>query len=206
MGGSVVSAQSAVNISVSLGIITTDPKVILISPEPHADIKSPTDIIASITDPDPLDLTWETRFAPVGTQDFRVIGSGMGTVDAAPVGKFDPTLLANDTYRVEINWKKGPRKGGIFFDYSVSGNLKVGNFRLEFVDLQVPLAGIPITIKRVYDTLDLRKGDFGVGWTLGYPGAVRDSAPAGTAFSLRSRVYVTMPDGRKMASNSHRYR
>lgn len=197
-GGSVVSAHDAVDISISLGIITTDPKVTLISPEPHADIKSPTDIIATITDPDPLDLTWETRFAPVGTEDFRVIGSGVGTVDAAPVGRFDPTLLANDTYRVEINWKKGPKTGGIFFYYSVSGNLKVGNFRLEFVDLQIPLAGIPITIKRVYDTLDLRKGDFGVGWTLGYPGAVRDSVPQGQAFSLRSRVYVTMPDGRRI--------
>lgn len=198
LGGSVVSAHDAVDISVSLGIITTDPKVTLISPEPHADIKSPTDIIASITDPDPLDLTWETLFAPVGTEDFRVIGSGAGTVDAAPVGRIDPTLLANDTYLVKINWKKGPRTGGIFFSYSVSGHLKVGNFRLEFTDLQVPLAGIPITIKRVYDTLDLRKGDFGMGWTLGYPGVVRDSAPAGTAFSLRSRVYVTMPDGRRI--------
>ncbi|MBV6465470.1 MAG: hypothetical protein PGMFKBFP_00747 [Anaerolineales bacterium] len=198
VGGSVVSARSAVNITVSLGIITTDPVVTLISPEAHADIKTPTDIIASITDPDPLDLTWETRFAAVGTQDFRVIGSGAGTVNAAPVGRFDPTLLVNDTYRVEINWKKGPRTGGIFFYYSVSGNLKVGNFRLEFVDLQIPLAGIPITIKRVYDTLDLRKGDFGVGWTLGYPGVVRDSAPEGEAFSLRSRVYVTMPDGRRI--------
>jgi len=77
-GGSVVSAHDAVDISISLGIITTDPKVTLISPEPHADIKSPTDIIATITDPDPLDLTWETRFAPVGTEDFRVIGSGAG--------------------------------------------------------------------------------------------------------------------------------
>lgn len=197
-GGSVVSAHDAVDISVSLGIITTDPKVTLISPEPHADIKSPTDIIASITDPVPLDLTWETLLAPVGTEDFRMIGSGVGTVDAAPVGRFDPTLLANDTYLMKINWKKGPRTGGIFFSYSVSGHLKVGNFRLEFTDLQVPLAGIPITIKRVYDTLDLRKGDFGMGWTLGYPGAVRDSAPAGTAFSLRSRVYVTMPDGRRI--------
>lgn len=198
LGGSVVSVHDAVDISVSLGIITTDPKVTLISPEPHADIKSPTDIIASITDPDPLDLTWETLFAPVGTEDFRVIGSGAGTVDTAPVGRFDPTLLANDTYLVKINWKKGPRTGGIFFSYSVSGHLKVGNFRLEFTDLQVPLAGIPITIKRVYDTLDLRKGDFGMGWTLGYPGAVRDSVPQGQAFSLRSRVYVTMPDDRRI--------
>ena len=32
------------------------------------------------------------------------------------------------------------------------GEAKIGNFRLEFSDLQIPLAGIPVSVTRVYDT------------------------------------------------------
>src|SRR5262249_51373955 len=49
----------------------------------------------------------------------------------------------------------------------VSGRLKLGNFRVSFTDLTVPVAGIPITVSRTYDTLqsDTRK-DLGYGWRL----------------------------------------
>jgi hypothetical protein len=38
---------------------------------------------------------------------------------------------------------------------------------LAFNDLSVSLAGLPIQVSRSYDSRDKRKGDFGVGWTLG---------------------------------------
>ena len=48
----------------------------------------------------------------------------------------------------------------------VDGNMKVGNFSLSFTDLQIPMAGIPITVTRTYDSRDKVRGDFGVGWRL----------------------------------------
>ena len=51
---------------------------------------------------------------------------------------------------------------------SVVGKLRVGNFHVEFTDLSLPLAGIPIEISRVYDTLNASdEGNFGFGWQLG---------------------------------------
>ena len=38
---------------------------------------------------------------------------------------------------------------------------------MSFLDLTVPVAGVPIDVIRTYDSRDKRKGDFGVGWNLG---------------------------------------
>jgi hypothetical protein len=32
----------------------------------------------------------------------------------------------------------------------VAGDLKLGNFRLSFTDLSIPVTGIPITLTRTY--------------------------------------------------------
>jgi len=50
--------------------------------------------------------------------------------------------------------------------YQLEGEMKVGNFTISFNDLTIPVAGIPITITRTYDSRVKTKGDFGVGWTL----------------------------------------
>lgn len=50
--------------------------------------------------------------------------------------------------------------------YEVDGQAKVGNFSISFEDLTIPVAGVPITITRTYDSRNKAKGDFGVGWTL----------------------------------------
>jgi RHS repeat-associated protein len=48
----------------------------------------------------------------------------------------------------------------------VQGGMKVGVFTLSFVDLQIPVSGIPITVTRTYDSRIKSTEDFGVGWTL----------------------------------------
>ena len=51
----------------------------------------------------------------------------------------------------------------------VDGRLKLGNFTLAFTDLTIPVAGIPITITRTYDTSRAGdQGDFGYGWQVGF--------------------------------------
>jgi YD repeat-containing protein len=50
--------------------------------------------------------------------------------------------------------------------YRIDGMAKVGNTRLSFTDLSIPVAGIPITIVRTYDSRVKAREDFGIGWTL----------------------------------------
>ena len=79
--------------------------------------------------------------------------------------------------------------------------------QLSATDLTIPVAGIPITITRSYDSLNAGKSmDFGYGWRLGFGDAklevdLVNGADVGwgglTAFLDGTRVYVTMPGGER---------
>ena len=90
-------------------------------------------------------------------------------MQAATLGTFDPTMLPNGPYVIRLMAQDAngliTAQGVIV---NVTGEAKIGNFHLEFTDLQVPLAGIPITVTRIYDTMQAGdEGDFGYGWSLG---------------------------------------
>ncbi len=178
-------------------------------PPPESVITTPTQIRATITDDTPQFLTWVVQIARAGTEEFTTIGSGSGAVSNAVVATLDPTLLPNDLYRVRIIGNDALQTGGVEFRYSIAGELKLGNFRMTFTDLTIPVAGIPIVVTRLYDSLDAPGGDFGPGWRLALPGKVADGeaeAAAGdplgflldTPFTANTRVYVTRPDGRRV--------
>jgi RHS repeat-associated protein len=182
----------------------------IVSPAPGSIITAPVDIVANITDNTPQVLTWEVKFAPLGSDQFTVIGSGFSEVSAGVVATFDPTVLPNDVYRIQIVGNDGAQTGGIEFQYGVAGSYKPGRFTLSFTDLAVPVAGVPLVITRSYDSYDTRPGEFGAGWRLGLSGNVTDSAAesrtgnlfvdqlANEAFTRTTRVYVTRPDGERI--------
>ena len=50
---------------------------------------------------------------------------------------------------------------------TIKSTLKLGNFSLSFSDLEVPVAGFPITVSRTYDALRASQpGDLEYGWKL----------------------------------------
>ena len=46
----------------------------------------------------------------------------------------------------------------------VFGNLKLGRYVTTYQDLNVPVNGFQMQVRRTYDSIDKRVGDFGVGW------------------------------------------
>ncbi len=137
---------------------------------------------------------------------FHEISRGTSSVIAGVLGKWDTTLLENDEYvfKLEVtdefnNFAAVERAVG------VSGNFKLGNFRLSFADITVPVAGIPITLARTYDTLRAdRDGELGFGWSLEYRNAnLRTGlAKSGledlgiyTALKVGTKVYLALPGG-----------
>ncbi len=188
------------------------PVVTLQSPLPGLVAFAPLDVIATITDNSPEVLTWEVRLGPAG-EALRVIASGTGAVDAATVASIDTTLLHNGQYRVQIEASDGLQTGVSEVELGVAGDYKLGNFTVSFVDLVLPVAGIPLSIGRTYDTLDAEaglSGDVGVGWHLTLSGDVSDTEAeaSGTGgglgilsaepYTLRTRVYVTKPNGERV--------
>ena len=78
-------------------------------------------------------------------------------------------MMLNDLYNVLLTvYDRGGKTTTDFTTVQVSRDLKVGNFTLGFTDIDLPLAGIPITVDRVYDSRDQQQGDFGIGWRLDY--------------------------------------
>ncbi len=196
---------------------TSGPQVDLISPAPGATITYLTDVVATVTDSD-LEY-WRVEYARGDLAsmdhiadfdpDYVVLAEGTSEVTNEVVAVFDPTLLANNSYVLRViaqDTNGNINAKGV--TVGVSGDAKLGNFHMEFTDLSIPLAGIPIQINRVYDTLGAEvEGDFGYGWQLGIQdGDIYETVPvtdelvsfAATPFRVDTRVYVTNPEGRRV--------
>ncbi|MES1240686.1 MAG: RHS repeat-associated core domain-containing protein [Acidobacteriota bacterium] len=110
---------------------------------------------------------WELRYRSLDGGDWVTIGAGTGPVTGGRLGTFDPTLLLNGLYEIELSALAADGDGVSYSTHVVvEGQQKIGNFTVSFVDLEVPLAGIPIQVVRTYDSREKRSLDFGHGWTL----------------------------------------
>ncbi|MCI0636354.1 MAG: DUF6531 domain-containing protein, partial [Actinobacteria bacterium] len=192
------------------------PVVTIHSPTPQSVITAPVDVIMTISDdtedgaPGSGPLTWAVEVAPAGSDAFETIGSGSGEVASEVLAALDPTMRPNGIYRLRVTGNDGVQIGGLEYEISIAGDLKLGNYTMSFVDLVAMQGGLPIVVSRRYDTLDTSAGDFGAGWRLGLAGEVEDQAVesntgsglvdlfAAEPFHPGTRVYVTRPDGRRV--------
>jgi RHS repeat-associated protein len=186
--------------------VNSPPTISFDSPASDGVITAPTPVVGSVVDSHLLYYT--LSIAPLGSDNFTEIATGTSPVSHGTLGTFDPSLLSNDAYDLRLYAKNtGGYDSTLDETVNVAGNLKLGNFRLSFNDLTIPVAGIPITVTRTYDSLNAGSSeDFGYGWTLDYRDAnLRTSvAPTGaeadlvyTPFTTRTRVYVTLPGGQR---------
>ena len=183
-----------------------------------------TEVFATIDD-DGVIAKYTIDYAPVGAVDLNDIAGndpdwiqiddGTESVTNSRVATFDPTSLANDQYvlRIVAHDDGGNASAHAVF-ISVEGNAKLGQFSLEFTDLSIPLAGIPIQITRRYDSFQSTdEGDFGFGWSLGVQDAdIAEAGARGARGALRgggsgindtfvpdvTRVYLTDPAGQRI--------
>lgn len=180
------------------------PDVQITSVSNNATVSGLVDIIGTAAAPDFESYTLSYRRADDTT--YKTILNGATQVVAGSLGKWDTTLLENDNYvlKLEVVDTFGSF-AATEVEVSVTGLLKLGNFRLSFEDLTIPVAGIPLTVIRTYDSLRADKaGDFGYGWRLEFRNAdLRTSLPKSgledlgiyTPFKTGARVYITLPGG-----------
>jgi RHS repeat-associated protein len=99
--------------------------------------------------------------------EVRVLNSNV-TGGAATKATFDPTLLANGEYIIRlVGRQSNGNQQTSLIAVNVTGDNKPGRVTKFVTDLTVPLAGMPISISRKYDSLERGKSsDFGYGWSL----------------------------------------
>ena len=161
-------------------------------------------MVGSITD-DNLD-SYTIEISRYGTQQWTTLAEVATDSITGTLATIDTTLLETDAYTLRITARDvNGLSATVERSIELSGQAQIGNFRQEFVDLQLPLAGVPITITRVYDSLKSDvSSDFGFGWSLGagYDPQIREAAPfnpgenilgmfAATGFKKGTRVYIT---------------
>lgn len=179
------------------------PEVTLTSPTPGALIQTPTEFVGSITDPrtnPTVPLSWTAELRRSGDTTGFPVGHGTGPVDNSRIGSIDPTLLTSDAYNLWVDVTMNGTVFSFYFPYDIRSNLQLGEFTIATTDLTVPVSGFPIDITRQYRSFDTQTGEFGHGWRLRLPGKVVDSASEDPleAFSSRTRVFVTRPDGKRV--------
>ena len=200
---------------------TKAPLVSITSPEIGASVTSIVPIIGTIDDPENHLWYWRTYYArldlidvnsiDLSDPDLVQIAQGTNEVINAEIAKFDPTKLDNDAYVILVAAFDVNGSGYVAATIvNLEGNVKLGQFNLDFTDLSIPLAGIPIQVTRTYDTRQAgREGDFGYGWSLGVQDArILEMAAVGASGAFgngegtfvpdKTKVYLTNPSGQRV--------
>ncbi|MEO1034861.1 MAG: Ig-like domain-containing protein [Pseudomonadota bacterium] len=194
---------------------TEAPTVDLLMPGNEQEVTAPTDIIGTVIDDNLSDWTVFLLEANRPTSEAIVLATGTNTFTDGVIGQIDPTMLLNGLYKVTLQAEdESGNVSAITRAIRVTGNMKVGNFSISFEDLSVPVAGIPISVTRTYDSRQRNKSqDFGFGWTIDYQNVrVQESRDLGFSWTISQErfglfgqtcvrpngnptVTVTLPDG-----------
>ncbi|MBX9253632.1 tandem-95 repeat protein [Desmonostoc muscorum CCALA 125] len=167
-----------------------------------------TDIFGQVTDTDDNLKDYVLEVAPIGTDNWITMFKGSAEVASSnSLGKFDPTFIADGTYQVRLTATDDTGLSssiGGEIDV-VSGQLKLGEFKLSFTDLEIIVGSLPITLRRTYDSLALdATSDVAPGWALDYQNvdlrtslgkdqSLIDYGIPSNAFDDRTKVYITIP-------------
>ncbi len=146
-----------------LGPVTGAPPVVTItSPAEAQEITGLTTVTGTVSSPNLA--SWTLDYLASGSTEFTSFAQGTAST---VTGTFDPTILLNGQAQIRLT---GVDQSGQTTSTSVNvvltRNAKVGNFTLSFLDLNVPVLGIPLEAVRTYDSRFKAVGDFGFGWTL----------------------------------------
>ena len=136
-------------------------------------------------------LTYRPAASPT---DVHTLATNLAGPPGMTMATLDTTVLANGSYVIDLDGTDdaGHQKDSAIL-VTVTGDYKPGRVVVEVTDFTLPVAGVPITVGRRYDSLEKDKvGDFGYGWslTLGHPRLEVD--PANT-------VTITLPEGKRVA-------
>ena len=157
------------------------------------DITFITDIIGTVSGTELQSYT--LAVFPVDSEEAVFTYTDTNPVDNATVGTIDPTLLMNGYYKVVLT---AYAEGGYVWDeviVLVKGQAKVGNFTISFLDMTLPVAGLPVEVYKTYDSRQrTQTGDFGYGWTMSIGGPdISISTNLGEDWGAEMQMVLAVP-------------
>ena len=152
---------------------TVPPVVSFATPAEGAEIGTPTAIQGTADDANLLE--WSLAVAYGSLSPFTPLASGDSPVNGGAFTTLDPTVLENGPVRLLLTATDAAgNQASVERTLILTGDAKIGLFRLVFKDLDVPVAGVPIVVSRIYDSRARgSRRDFGFGWSLQVEGEGR---------------------------------
>ncbi|QOY86232.1 putative Ig domain-containing protein [Paludibaculum fermentans] len=171
------------------GADTTPPTVTILSPAPSTTVSGDVTVRGSVIDANLK--SWELEYQVKGDASWTRLAEGTTNVTNAALAVLPSSLLADNPYLIRLVGRDQTQVATAFQEIIVSsGEYKPGAFSVTFNDMTVATAGMPIVMRRIYNSTKPYANDFGRGWSLGYG-----------EFDLRSdasfNVFVTLPSGRR---------
>jgi len=162
--GTEIASWSSPGFFVLSNVVGPFPTVTITSPTEGSEVRTLTTVTGTVVS---TNLAfWTLSYQGSGSTTFTQFATGTGT---AVTGTFDPTILLNGIAQIQLSaTDQSGQTSTTVVNVVVTRNVKIGNFTLSFMDLSIPVAGIPITVIRSYDSRRKSSGDFGFGWTLSY--------------------------------------
>ena len=203
------TGSSSLNVAARALADNTPPLAIISTPADGGSIAAPTAIIGTASDAN--FLRYELAIARAGENEYTVLTESSASVNDSVLATLDPSTLLNDLYTLRLTvYDRAENVSVVTRTVQVKGDRKVGLYSLTYQDLNIPAAGIPLTVHRTYDSRDKARGDFGIGWRLGLQtlrlrtnrvlgtGWVRNVTGISVTLAPTSehKVSITLPDGR----------
>ena len=128
---------------------------------------APTPVTANLAAPAGQTIDkWSVTARNVDRGTPVVLASGTGP-PPSPLTTFDPTTLINGLYQILIAVESsGGGKTTAVTTVVVCGDMKLGDYKTTYLDLDTLIHRFPVQVLRTYDSTDKRLGDFGIGWQL----------------------------------------
>ncbi len=137
----------------------------IISPTDGDTVTSPVEIIGSVTGEGLVYYTLE--YCSANSNEYMEFAYGEEVAESGVLGEFDPTLLENGYYNIRLTAYSSNYSVSDEIVVSVEGQMKIGNYSIAFQDMDIPVAGYPLTVIRNYDSRRKQtSGDFGYGWDM----------------------------------------
>ena len=213
-------AGQSVSASVTLTVRAenlTSPRIEIESPDNGFVFETVTEVLGRIYDNDANLVYYRVTATPASggpaivllEEEWDGVTYLSNLASGSTLATLSPFALPNGNYQLDVIARDdGGEETTQSLVFGIQSEAKLGNFGVSFTDLTVPVAGVPISIIRSYDTqkADVR-GDFGYGWSMeilkgqfeflaaGEENDFTDFLGFGTPLVGGSRIIITLPGG-----------
>ncbi|WP_010251560.1 discoidin domain-containing protein [Acetivibrio cellulolyticus] len=107
------------------------------------------------------------EYSEKGKNNYIRFAEGTTNVEAGVLGKFDPNVVKKGLYDLRLTvYDNGGLSSQAATTVLAEGKMSLRKFSVAYTDISIPVVnGMPLEMKRYYDSTCKTKGDFGYGWT-----------------------------------------